>query len=106
MTLLPSLLCDTSTVQSLTRLCLGCNSIDIFLGPVSGPEPSPSHVWSFQTYLNFHWARNWATKLCQMNQGRPKQCEIKDARVPVREHLVHVLGRVLGTKLGQAQSVN
>ena len=26
----------------------GCNSIDIFLGPVSGPEPCPSHVWSFE----------------------------------------------------------
>ena len=30
----------------------GCNSIDIFLGPVSGPEPCPSHVWSFETCLN------------------------------------------------------
>ena len=31
----------------------GCNSIDISLGPESGPEPGPSHVWSFETYLNF-----------------------------------------------------
>ena len=30
----------------------GCNSIDIFLGPVSGPEPCPSHFWSYETYLN------------------------------------------------------
>ena len=28
------------------------NSIDIFLGPESGPEPCPSHVWIFQTCLN------------------------------------------------------
>ena len=26
----------------------GCNSIDIFIGP----EPCPSHFWSFETYLN------------------------------------------------------
>ena len=31
---------------------LGRNSIDIFLGPVSGPEPCLSHFWSFETYLN------------------------------------------------------
>ena len=30
----------------------GCNSIDNFLGPESGPEPCPSHFWSFETYLN------------------------------------------------------
>ena len=28
---------------------LGCNSIDIFIGP----EPGPSHVWSCETYLNY-----------------------------------------------------
>ena len=27
----------------------GCNSIDVFLGPESGPEPLPSHFWSFET---------------------------------------------------------
>ena len=32
--------------------------------------------------------------------------KIKDAHVPVGEHLGHILGRVLGTKLGQAQNVN
>ena len=32
-------------------VCLGCNSIDIFLGTVSGPQPVPSHFWSFETYL-------------------------------------------------------
>ena len=26
----------------------GCNSIDIFIGPESGPEPDPSHFWSFE----------------------------------------------------------
>ena len=31
---------------------LGCNSIDIFLDPVSGPEPCPSHYWSVEMYLN------------------------------------------------------
>ena len=31
----------------------GCNSIDIFLNPESGPEPGPSHVWCFETCLNF-----------------------------------------------------
>ena len=31
---------------------LGRNSIDIFLGPESGPEHCPSHVWSFETCLN------------------------------------------------------
>ena len=30
----------------------GCNSIDIFLGPGSGPEPGPSHVCSFETCQN------------------------------------------------------
>ena len=30
----------------------GGNSIDIFLSPVSGPEPCPSPFWSFETYLN------------------------------------------------------
>lgn len=30
----------------------GCNSMDIFLVPVSGPEPCPSPFWSFETYLN------------------------------------------------------
>ena len=30
----------------------GRNSIDIFLGPESGPEPGPSHVWSFEICLN------------------------------------------------------
>ena len=29
----------------------GRNSIDIFVGPVSGLEPGPSHVWSFLTCL-------------------------------------------------------
>ena len=33
----------------------GCNSIDIFLGPESGPEPGTSHVWSFQTCLNLKY---------------------------------------------------
>ena len=76
----------------------GCNSIDIYLGPVSGPEPCPSHFWSFEIYLNFHWAQNWATKLCQLNRCRPKQPKFLSES--------HVLGRVLGTKLGQAQNVN
>ena len=31
---------------------LGRDSIDIFVRPESGPEPCPSHVWSFQTCLN------------------------------------------------------
>ena len=31
---------------------LGRNSIDIFLGPVTGPEPGPSHFWSFEACLN------------------------------------------------------
>ena len=31
---------------------LGRNSIDIFVRPESGPEPGPSHVWSFETCLN------------------------------------------------------
>ena len=31
---------------------LGRNSIDIFVGPESGPEPGPSHVMSFETCLN------------------------------------------------------
>ena len=31
---------------------LGCNSIHIFLGPESGPEPGPSHFWSFETWLD------------------------------------------------------
>ena len=30
----------------------GCNSIDIFVCPESGPEPVRSHVWSFETCLN------------------------------------------------------
>ena len=30
----------------------GVNSIDIYRGPVSGPEPCPTHFWSFETYLN------------------------------------------------------
>ena len=30
----------------------GCYAIDIFLVPVPGPEPCPSHFWSFETYLN------------------------------------------------------
>ena len=30
----------------------GSISIDIFFGPESGPEPGPSHVWSFETCLN------------------------------------------------------
>ena len=30
----------------------GCNSIDIFVGPLSGPEPGPSHIWSFETCPN------------------------------------------------------
>ena len=30
----------------------GRNSIDIFVGPESGPEPCPSHVSSFETCLN------------------------------------------------------
>ena len=34
----------------LLNMFLGCNSIDIFLGPVSGPEPCPSHFWSFEIY--------------------------------------------------------
>ena len=29
----------------------GCNSIDIFLGPVPGPEPCPCHFWSFETCI-------------------------------------------------------
>ena len=28
------------------------DSIDIFLGPESGPEPGPSRVWIFETCLN------------------------------------------------------
>ena len=28
------------------------NSIDIYVGPESGPEPGPSHAWSFQTCPN------------------------------------------------------
>ena len=32
-------------------LVQGCNSIDIFLGPESGPESCLSHFWSFETYL-------------------------------------------------------
>ena len=32
---------------------LGGNSIDIFVGPDSGPEPGPSHVWSLETCLYF-----------------------------------------------------
>ena len=31
---------------------LGCNSIDIFFGPESGPEPDLSPVWGFETCLN------------------------------------------------------
>ena len=31
---------------------LGCNSIDIFLGPESGQKPGTSHVMSFETCLN------------------------------------------------------
>ena len=31
---------------------LGCYSIDVFLGPESGPEPVPSHDRGFQTCLN------------------------------------------------------
>ena len=45
-------------------------------------------------------------KIVPIESGLSKQCEIEDARVPVGEHLGHVLGRVLGTKLGQAQNVN
>ena len=30
----------------------GCNSIDIFLGPDSGPESGLSYVWIFETCLN------------------------------------------------------
>ena len=32
----------------------GCSSIDILVGPESGPEPGPTHVWSFdfETCLN------------------------------------------------------
>ena len=30
----------------------GCNSIDIFVSPESGPEPGPSHVWRFEICLN------------------------------------------------------
>ena len=30
----------------------GRNSIDIFVGPVSGLEPCPNHMWSFLTCLN------------------------------------------------------
>ena len=30
---------------------LGCNLIDIFVGPESGPEPGPSHVISLETCL-------------------------------------------------------
>ena len=41
--------CDLSHI--LNRL-QGCNSIDIFVGPESGPKPGPSHVWSFETCLN------------------------------------------------------
>ena len=29
----------------------GGNSIDIFLGPVSGPKPCPNHFCSFETSL-------------------------------------------------------
>ena len=32
----------------------GRNSIDIFVGPESGPEPCPSHVWGFETCLNLY----------------------------------------------------
>ena len=31
---------------------LGCNSIDIIIGPESGPEPGPCYVSSFETCLN------------------------------------------------------
>ena len=34
------------------RRHLGCNSMDIYVGPESGPKPGPSHVWSFIAYLN------------------------------------------------------
>ena len=30
----------------------GCTSLDILLGPGSGPEPCPSQFWSLETYLN------------------------------------------------------
>ena len=36
----------------LLNMFLGRNSIDIFLGPESCPEPGPSHIWSFETCLN------------------------------------------------------
>ena len=36
---------------ALFAMVLGCNSIDIFVGPESGPLPGPSHVWSFETCL-------------------------------------------------------
>ena len=31
----------------------GRNSIEIFVGPESGPEPGTRHVWSFETCPNF-----------------------------------------------------
>ena len=37
---------------------LGCDSIDIFVGPESGQEPGPSHVWSFETCLNLECPSN------------------------------------------------
>ena len=42
--------------KSLADVDQGRNSIGIFVGPESGPEPAcPSHVWRFETCLNLDY---------------------------------------------------
>ena len=43
---------DACRVSPLGYEEQGCNSVGIFVGPESGKEPGPSHVWSFETCLN------------------------------------------------------
>ena len=44
----------------------GCNSIDIFVGPESGPEPGPSHVWSFETCLQRGAKKFKRVRICRL----------------------------------------
>ena len=44
---------NNSTSEDLHEDDQGCNSIDIFVGPESGPEPGLSYVWSYLAQVMF-----------------------------------------------------